>query len=397
MHGHHVVNITNQQEARLFLGEIGSDPVSYTYMVPKAVHRCIKLKNISAPAANIIKQEMLSRGGEAAIAREAIVDKKSTDVLLMGTLRQYQLLIDKLKKQPLGLGKLAGEIKNLLDNLETESRIIKLANGKELEMGKKTIIMGILNVTPDSFSDGGKYLDSERAIRHAYEMMEQGADIIDIGGASSRPDSTMVDEEEELQRVLPVVKILAAQDITISVDTCRASVAKAALDNGAHIINDIGNLQLDSQMLSVLTEKQAAVILMHNRLQINQGQAYEDIISDIVREISDSVKSLENAGLAANKIMVDPGIGFGKSPSENFLIIRQLSAFKSMGFPVVVGASRKSFIGRTLNLEVDERLEGSLGLMAASIMNGADIIRVHDVKESCRVAEIVDAVVRYNG
>ncbi len=394
MRGHHAVYIANQQEARLVLGEIGSDPGSYPYMVPKAVHKCIKLKNISGMAANIIKQEMLSRGGEAAIAREAIVDKSKTDVLLMGTIRQYDLLIDKLKKQPLELGKLALEIKNLLDNIETGSRTIELANGRELETGKKTVIMGILNVTPDSFSDGGKYLEPARAVARAWEMIEQGADIIDIGGASSRPDSIMVDQEEELKRVLPVVKSLAAQSITISVDTCRAQVAKAALDNGANIINDIGGLKLDSHMLPAISEKQAAVILMHNRLQINQGQAYEDIISDIVGEIQDAVESLENSGLARNKIMVDPGIGFGKSPGENLLIIKQLSAFKSMGFPVVVGISRKSFIGRTLNLDVDERLEGSLGLMAVSIMNGADIIRVHDVKESHRVAQIVDAVVR---
>ncbi len=394
MNGHHVVYIANQREARSILEEIGSDQGSYPYMVPKAIHRCIKLKNISAAAANIIKQEMLSRGGEAAIAREAIVDRNRTDVLLMGTMRQYDLLIDKLKKQPLGLGKLALEIKNLLYNLEIEPRSLELANGKTLEIGKKTIIMGILNVTPDSFSDGGKYVEPDRAIAHAWEMIEQGADIIDIGGASSRPDSIMADEEEELKRVLPVVKSLAAQGITISVDTCRAAVARAALDNGAHIINDIGSLKLDSNMLPVISEKQAPIILMHNRLQINQGQVYKDIISDIVREIQESIELLENAGLSRNNIIIDPGIGFGKSPDENLYIIKQLSAFKSMGFPVLVGISRKSFIGRILDLEVDERLEGSLGLMAVSIMNGADIIRVHDVKESARVAQIVDAVVR---
>ncbi len=394
MHGHHVVYINKQSEARSILGEIGSDLGSYPYMIPKAVHRCIKLKNISGPAANIIKQEMLSRGGEAAISREAIVDRSKTDVLLMGTLRQYELLIDKLHKQSLGLGKLAIEIKNLLDNLESQSKIIELANGKELEIGKKTIIMGILNITPDSFSDGGKYLEPARAVARAGEMLEQGADIIDIGGASSRPDSVMIDEEEELKRILPVVKSLASQGTIISVDTCRAAVAKAALDNGAHIINDIGNLKIDTNMQPVVTEKQATVILMHNRLQINQGQAYEDIISDIVCEIQESVELLENSGLARNKIIIDPGIGFGKSPDENLYIIKQISAFKSMGFPVLVGISRKSFMGRILNLDVDERLESSLGLMAVSIMNGADIVRVHDVKESQRVAQIVDAVVR---
>ncbi|KUG05000.1 dihydropteroate synthase [hydrocarbon metagenome] len=397
MNGHHSVYIANQEEARSILGKIGSDPGSFPYMAPKAVHRCIKLKNISCAAANIIKQEMLSRGGEAAIAREAIIARSRTDVLLMGTIKQYELLIDKLKKQPLELAKLAAEVKNILDSLESGSRTLELANGRELEIGKKTLVMGILNVTPDSFSDGGKYIETDRAIAHAWEMIEQGADIIDIGGASSRPDSVMADQEEELKRVLPVVKNLSAQGITISVDTCRAGVARAALDNGAHIINDIGSLKLDPNMVPVISEKQAPVILMHNRLQINKGQAYEDIISDIVGELQDAAESLERLGLNRSKIMVDPGIGFGKSPGENLLIIKQLSAFKSMGFPVVVGISRKSFIGRTLDLDVDERLEGSLGLLAVSIMNGADMVRVHDVKESCRVAQIVDAVVRLNG
>ncbi len=394
MRGHHVVHITRQKEARAALDEIGPDPGSFPYMLPKAVHRCIKLKNINGPAANIIKQEMLSRGGEAAISRAALIDRSRTDVLLMGTLRQYELLIDKLKKQPLGLGKLALEIKNLLDNIEGGPKTIELAQGRELEIGAKTIIMGILNVTPDSFADGGKYLEAERAVAHACEMMEQGADIIDIGGASSRPDSIMADEEEELKRVLPVVKSLAARGITISLDTCRASVAKAALDNGAHIINDIGGLKLDANMQSLVTEKQAAVILMHNRLQINRGEAYEDIIADIVGELQQSAGCLIKSGLSRNKIIIDPGIGFGKSPSKNLFIIKQLSAFKSMGFPVLIGISRKSFLGQMLNLDVGERLEGSLGLLAVSIMNGADIIRVHDVKESKRVAQIVDKVVR---
>jgi dihydropteroate synthase len=394
MPGHHAVHITNQQEAIAFLQEIGSDPGSYAYMAPKAVHLAIKLKDIPAVTANIIKQEMLSRGGEAAISRSAITGHHSTDVLLMATLRQYALLTDKLKQQPLGLRRLAGEIQDIIENLARGNRIIKLAHGRELEVGGRTIIMGILNVTPDSFSDGGRYMEPDRAIARAAEMIEQGADIIDIGGASSRPDSVMVGEEEELERVLPVIKELAARDIIISVDTCRASVARAALDNGAHIINDIGNLKLDPEMLSVLTAYQAPVILMHNRLQFNRGQTYQDLISDIVAELRDSVESLEQSGLDRSKMMVDPGIGFGKSVSENLLILKQLPAFKGMGCPVVVGVSRKSLVGKILDLEVDERLEGSLGLAAASIMKGADIIRVHDVQESKRLALAVDRVVR---
>lgn len=394
MQGHHAVYIANQREAISFLQDIACDPGSYPYMAPKAVHRCIKLKDINSVAANIIKQEMLARGGEAAIARAAINRQSHTDVLLMGTLRQYGLLIDKLKKQPLGLKGIAAELEAIIANLDGGSRMMELANGREIEIGARTLIMGILNITPDSFSDGGKHMELDLALAKAAEMMEQGADIIDIGGASSRPNSLMVDEEQELQRVLPVVKGLFHQGIIISVDTCRARVAQAALDHGAHIINDIGALKMDGAMLPLLSSYGAPVILMHNRLQLNQGQAYEDLIAEIVDEIRESADSLRDSGFDPGKIMIDPGIGFGKSVNQNLLIIKQLTAFKGLGYPVVIGLSRKSFIGQILKLKVEERLEGSLGLMAASIMKGADIMRVHDVKESKRLAQIVDQVVR---
>jgi dihydropteroate synthase len=391
---HHAVYIADQDQAISFLQDIGCDPGSYPYMAPKAVHRCIKLKDISPVAANIIKQEMLSRGGEAAIARAAINGQSNTDVLLMGTLRQYGLLIDKLKKQPLGLKDIAAELEAIITNLDRGTRIMKLANGQEMELGSKTLIMGILNVTPDSFSDGGKYMEGDLALARAAKMLEEGADIIDIGGASSRPNSVMVDEEEELRRVLPVLKGLANQGVIISVDTFRSRVAKAALDHGAHIINDIGALKLDEAMLPFLCSYGAPVILMHNRMQLNQGQPYNDLIADILAELGESADRLKEAGFDPSKIMVDPGIGFGKNVQQNLLIIKQLTAFKGLGYPVVIGLSRKSFIGQILNLKVEERLEGSLGLMAVGIMQGADIIRVHDVKESKRLAQIVDQVVR---
>lgn len=394
MPGHHAVYIDNQREAISFLQGIACDPGSYPYMAPKAVHRCIKLKDISPVAANIIKQEMLARGGEAAIARAAIHGQSPTDVLLMGTLRQYELLIEKLKKQPLGLKGIAAELEAITANLDRSAHMMKLADGRVMELGSRTLIMGILNVTPDSFSDGGKYMEGDLALAQAAKMIEEGADIIDIGGASSRPDSIMVDEEQELQRVLPIVKGLSRQGITISVDTCRARVAQAALDNGAHIINDIGALKLDGAMLPLLCNYGAPVILMHNRLQLNQGQAYEDLIADMVGEIRESAESLRESGFDPSKIMIDPGIGFGKNVSQNLLIIKQLTAFKGLGYPLVIGLSRKAFIGQILQLKVEERLEGSLGLMAASIIKGADIIRVHDVKESKRLAQVVDQVVR---
>jgi dihydropteroate synthase len=395
--GSHVTLIRNQQEARRVLEDIGVDPGAYPYLLPKANFYCIKLKDVSFRGANIIKQEMLSKGGEAAIPRQALSGEGSGDVLLMGTLKHYRLLLRKLKVQPFGLKKLAAEIESILAGLEPKPQTIELPHGKSLKLGERTLIMGILNITPDSFSDGGKYLNPDQAIKRAREMIDEGADIIDIGAASARPNSVMAGEEEEIQRLLPVMGRLVAEDIIISIDTFRGEVARAALENGAHIINDIGSLQLDSQLLPVLVEKQAPVILMHNRMQIRAGEPYRDLIADIITELEYAIGQAVEAGLPGDKIIIDPGIGFGKTLGENHLLLKRLEDFRSLGKPILVGASRKSYIGQTLGLEVNERLEGSLAAVAIAIMNGADIVRVHDVKASKRVATMTDAVMQENG
>lgn len=394
MSGHYAITIHNQDAARKIIEDIGADEGGYPYLVPKAVHRCIKLKEISCTAATIIKQEMLSKGGEAAVSRNTLLGHGKTDVLLMGTLKQYKLLIRKLKVQQFGLRKIAEDIETILGNMEPGIRKINLPGGKELVFGNKTWIMGILNITPDSFSDGGNYLKPDSAVAHAMEMMEQGADIIDIGGASSRPDSVMASEKEEIERILPVLTRLVRENIIISIDTFRGEVARQCLDHGAHIINDIGRLQMDASLLPVLVEKQAPVVLMHNRMQFNQGIPYDDLISDLLVELQESVQEATDAGLSRDKIIIDPGIGFGKNAEQNCNLIKNLEAFKGLGFPILMGMSRKRFIGETLNVSVSERLEGNLAVLAISIMNGADIIRVHDVKESKRAAQMVDAVVR---
>ncbi|MDD2510450.1 MAG: dihydropteroate synthase [Syntrophomonas sp.] len=409
--GHHAVLIHDRREAQRLLQEIAVDSAAFVYLLPKAVFRCIKLKEIPCIAANIIKQEMLAKGGEAAVKREALYLEGTTDVLLLGTLKHYGLLLEKLKKQPFGLKKIAAEIQTILDNLEARERTIALAHGKELSLNQRTLIMGILNVTPDSFSDGGRYMEAGKAVERARKMREEGADIIDIGGASSRPQSQMIDEAEELRRVLPVVKSLSHEGFILSLDTFRAGVARACLDEGVHLINDIGCLQLDPGLLPVLVEKQAPVILMHNRMQVRDesGQVidaekitkdlmhYQDIISDIIKELGQSIEMAREAGLAREKMIIDPGLGFGKNTAQNRLLIKRLEEFKSLGQPLLIGASRKTFIGQTLDLEVEQRLEGSLAIVAMAIMNAADIVRVHDVRESKRVAMMTDAVVRENG
>jgi len=276
--------------------------------------------------------------------------------------------------------------------METTTGEIRLASGRSLEWGKRTLIMGILNVTPDSFSDGGRFFDPDKAVDHALQMVEEGADIIDVGGASSRPNSVMVDEEEELRRILPVVKRLGGKGLIISVDTFRARVAEQALAQGADIINDIGGLAMDPQLPEVMGRWQAPLVIMHNRMQIKTGEPYDNLIADIITELQHSIDRAVSAGLKREQIIIDPGLGFGKSLEQNQYILKQLSAFRSLGRPILIGASRKSFIGKTLGLETEERLEGSLAALAIAIMNGADMVRVHDVKESKRVAVMTDAV-----
>ncbi|MDD3364261.1 MAG: dihydropteroate synthase [Syntrophomonas sp.] len=286
---------------------------------------------------------------------------------------------------------------SIISALEDRVEDIQLAHGRSLELGKKTLIMGILNVTPDSFSDGGRFFDPNYAVEHALQMVEDGADIIDVGGASSRPDSIMVDENEEIRRILPVIEKLAEKGVLLSVDTFRARVAEEALAQGAHLINDIGNFEMDPELLKVLCKWQAPVVLMHNRMQVKPGEVYDDLVADIILDLEQSIARAVAAGLPEERIIVDPGLGFGKTPGENRLLLKRLQDFRSMGRPLLIGASRKNFIGRTLNLEIEERLEGSLAAVVIAIMNGADIVRVHDVKESARVARMTDAVRLENG
>lgn len=397
MSGHHAVFIRDMDEARGFLRLIGVDEAAYAYMNPKAVYRCIKLKNIPCRWANIIKQEMLSKGGEAAVRRESLYAQGETDVLLMGTIKHYQLLIKKLQAQPRALQEISREIKLILMNLEPGSFTMQLPRGRTLEFGGKTLIMGILNVTPDSFSEGGQYYNEEKAFQRALEMAEEGADIIDIGGASSRPQSQMASEEEEMARVIPLVKRLAREDIILSVDTFRTAVARESLAAGAHIINDIGRLKMDVGLAPVLLQYQSPVILMHNRMQYNQGLPYQDLVTDIITELQESVAAGRQGGLNNQQMIIDPGLGFGKDMQQNLTLLKRLQDFKSLGLPILVGASRKSFIGKVLEAEVTDRMEGTMAATAISIMNGADIIRVHDVKENVRVARMTDAVVRAHG
>ena len=270
--------------------------------------------------------------------------------------------------------------------------------GKSLTFGKCTRIMGILNVTPDSFSDGGRYLDVDHAIAYAHQMVEDGADIIDIGGESSRPGALPVFIDEELARVLPVIEDLANRTATlISIDTYKSAVARRALQAGAHIVNDITALG-DVEMARVVAEMDAGLILMHMKgvpRTMQRSPVYHDLIDEVQTFLRQRVDKAQAEGVCPDQIMIDPGIGFGKTAEHNIEILRRLDAFRSLDKPILIGTSRKSFIGRLLNLpNPDDRLEGTAATVAWAIAHGADVVRVHDVKAMCQVAQMTDAIHR---
>lgn len=263
----------------------------------------------------------------------------------------------------------------------------------DLQWGRRTYIMGILNVTPDSFSDGGLYATVDAAVARAREMAAQGADIVDVGGESARPGYVPISAAEELQRVLPAIQALAPRlGIPISIDTQKAEVAKAALAAGARIINDISGLA-DPGMRQVAAEAGVPVILMHNR----RDPVYRELVDDVIEDLRNAADRARKAGVDPTDIIVDPGIGFGKSAEQSLEMIRRLPDLRVLGYPVLVGPSRKSPIGKVLDLPAAERLEGTAALVALSVAGGADIVRVHDVKEMARVARMADAVVRRAG
>jgi dihydropteroate synthase len=268
-----------------------------------------------------------------------------------------------------------------------------------LEDSTPTQVMGILNVTPDSFSDGGQFLDPGAAEDRAHQMIEEGAQILDIGGESTRPGAETVSAEEELRRVLPVVQRLAGRvRAQISVDTTKAEVARACLEAGATIINDVSGLTFEPELAQVVAMRGATLILMHMQgdpRTMQQDPHYDDVVADTMRFLRRQMRIAMDAGVEANRLWIDPGFGFGKTAAHNLEILRRLREYTSIGAPLLIGTSRKSTIGRVLGgLPPDQRLEGTAATVAAAVMNGARIVRVHDVREMARVAQMTDAIVR---
>lgn len=261
----------------------------------------------------------------------------------------------------------------------------------EFEIGARTYIMGILNVTPDSFSDGGKYTSVQTALEHALRMQAEGADIIDVGGESTRPGHSPVGAEAEIERVVPVIQALVEElEVPVSVDTSKAEVARAAIAAGAGMINDVWGFRRDPEMAKVAAETGVACCLMHNQT----GTTYERLMPEIVETLQESIRIAEAAGVEKQQILLDPGIGFGKTVEQNIEVMRNLELLNDLGFPWLLGTSRKSMIGKTLNLPADQRSAGTLATTVLGIQAGADLVRVHDVLENSRAARMTDRIVR---
>ncbi len=389
------LHITNTREAIHEMGKVGVDPTGMKLMKGKTLHYNLKVEGIDPRTANLLKQEMLSVGGDAALDRRGLdCSSSSTDALLMGTEKQFEKLFSKLEQYP-DLHPFGRSLREILRNLSRAHYTIRCRK-RTFTLGKRTLLMGVLNVTPDSFSDGGLYFDKETAIARGLKMVEEGADFIDIGGESTKPGSKPLGSDEEFRRVIPVIEFLAKEvDVPISIDTYKSTVAKKAIEAGAQIINDISGLHLDPSLSQVAAKEGVPLVLMHirgNPETMQKNIHYESIFSEIIQYLKDSIQRAESAGVDPEQIIIDPGIGFGKTVEDNLLILKNLQEFKILGKPLLLGTSRKSFIGKILNADVTERLEGTLSSIVVGVLNGAHIIRCHDVLQAKRAIAIADAV-----
>lgn len=391
-----ILHLQTPQAAEAELKRIGTDPAGIARMLPKLDFKPILVKNLAAAAANIVKQDMLSLGGDAAVARGTVnCSIKTTDLLLIANQRQLTRLCRKLKSQPFGLAALSKELQNLLDTQNHPHNHWQTSRRKLLL--DKPLVMGILNLTPDSFSDGGCFNSLDKAMAHALRMEDEGADIIDIGAESTRPGAAQVSAKEELSRLLPVLELLSSRlQIPVSVDTWKASVADAACAAGAEIINDISGFTFDPDMATTISRHKAGTVLMHTRgtpqtMQMNTS--YDDLMGELVSLLSSSAQKAIDAGIAPEQIVLDPGIGFAKNLDGNLEILRRLKELTSIGYPIMVGCSRKAFIGTVLDKkEPGERIFGTAAAVAMAVASGAKILRVHDVAAMSEVMRMASAI-----
>lgn len=400
---------------RIALAAVGTHPEGIAAMLPKGRTLLLRLDDVGATAAHVVKEHMLAWDGDAALSAGAYRGAEpTTSVVLVGSERAVRGALAALGEEATAeLRALAAEARSALTAALTTERGAMRVGRRDLAWGERTYVMGIVNVTPDSFSGDGLIGDvaapAEGVVRAAVEQalrfIEEGAHILDVGGESTRPGGQPVDADTEAARVVPVVEALRREtDTPISVDTYKASVARRALDAGADMVNDVWGLAMDPELAPLVAERGVPVVLMHNRSKPRDaaqeerlggryvGVQYTDLLGDVVRELEALVEAAEGAGVARERIIVDPGIGFGKTVEQNLRLLNHVDALRVLGLPILVGPSRKSFIGYTLDLPPDERIEGTAAAVALAVARGADIVRVHDVRIMARVARMTDAI-----
>jgi len=391
-----VLLISSKSDAEREMRRIGVSEGGVRAMAGKAETAVLKITDADVPTAHIIKQQMLSIGGDAAVAKDVLthaVDR--TDILIFGTHHELRELVQKLAYQPFDLPALGQQIAALLDSLAPRPHLRLRARGHTLDLAERVHVMGILNITSDSFSNGGLYLRPTAALDHAMQMIGEGADIIDVGGQSSRPGSQPIAESDELARVVPVVERIHEEwDGPISVDTYRARVAEEALKAGASMVNDITALTAEPATAGVAARFDAACVLMHMQGRpdtMQRNPSYDDLMGEIALFLRSAIDKALAAGVGEDQVVVDPGLGFGKTTEHNLAILRHLPELGVLGRPILIGASRKGFIGKVLDLPVEDRLEGTLATAAYAVAQGARILRVHEVKPVLRTARMVEA------
>ncbi len=388
----------SREELKRYLTRSGNSPEGSSILSEKGEILFIEIDGIDTRAANILKQDAISVRGDCAVPRKASMFEKGTcSVLLMANRRDLARLISKLKEQPFGLKEIAEQTEKLLERLDKKE--FRIVYGEKELLLDEPKIMGILNVTPDSFSDGGLFNSVDRALKRCEELLEEGADIIDIGGESTRPGSDPVPVEEEMRRVVPVIEAVRKRfgnQFFISVDTYKYDVAKEALDAGADIVNDISGLSFDRRMKKLVADKKCPVVVNHIKgtpkdMQVAPG--YDDVVNEIFLYFENRIEELKQAGISNEQIIIDPGIGFGKRVEDNLCILKRLKELTSLGYPILIGTSRKSFIGAVTGEKTpSKRLAGSLATIGIAVNRGAKIVRVHDVKETKQFLKMFLAV-----
>jgi dihydropteroate synthase len=389
----HFINLNDPGDIKRELSSIGVEQESIEELMDRFLYCSLRLEHIDTRAANLMNSYLNSLGGTLAMHKDAQdYTRSKTDVVVSGSRKVFRELAERLKGEPFDLDKIASDIER---SLVARNRIITWGR-RTLDFNRKTYIMGILNCTPDSFYPESRVSGIEAALKGARRMISSGVDIIDIGGESTRPGSNGVSAKEELERVIPIIKAIRKEsDVIISIDTRKREVAEQALNEGADMVNDISGLKRNRKLAELVAERGVPIILMHMQGEPKTMQAnpfYSNTISDILKDLQASISFALNAGISKQHIIIDPGIGFGKRIKDNLRIIKELKAFQSLNFPILIGISRKSFIGQILNQPVEGRLIGTITANTLAVVNGADVLRVHDVSDAVEMVKIIESI-----